>query len=67
MAEDGQEMYRVHWRWFETDDEYFDARKTHHLQSLWRVYGIYLPDEVLKKLYYENAVRLIPGLSVSPQ
>lgn len=66
LAKDGQEMYRVHWRWFETDDEYFDARKTHHLQALWRVYGIFLPDEVLKKLYYENAVRLIPGLSVSP-
>jgi len=64
LAKDGQEMYRVHWRWFETDDEYFDARKTHHLQSLWRVYGVFLPDEVLKKLYYENAERLIPGLSV---
>ena len=66
LAKDGQEMYRIHWRWFETDDEYFDARKTHHLQSLWRVYGVFLPDEVLRKLYYENAVRLIPGLKVAP-
>jgi predicted TIM-barrel fold metal-dependent hydrolase len=65
LAKDGQEMFRIHWRWFETDDEYFDPRKTHHLQSLWRVCGIYLPDEVLKKIYYENAVRLIPGLKVS--
>jgi predicted TIM-barrel fold metal-dependent hydrolase len=66
LAKDGQEMFRVHWRWFETDDEYFDPRNTHHLQSLWRVHGAFLPDEVLKKIYYENAVRLIPGLSVSP-
>jgi len=65
LAKDGQEMYRIHWRWFETDDEYFDVSKTHHLQALWRAYGIFLPDEVLKKLYYENAVRLVPDLKVS--
>ncbi|HUV14821.1 MAG TPA: amidohydrolase family protein [Acidobacteriota bacterium] len=65
LAKDGQEMYRIHWRWFETDDEYFDVSKTHHLQALWRACGIYLPDEVLKKLYYGNAVRLVPDLKVS--
>ena len=29
---------------------------------MWRIYGVDLPDEVLKKIYHENAVRLIPGV-----
>lgn len=62
LAKDGVEMYRLHWRFFESDDEYFDVSKTHHRQALWSVYGLYLPDEVLKKLYNENAKRIIPGL-----
>lgn len=33
--------------------------------SAWKLYGLELPDEVLRKLYYENAVRLIPGLETS--
>ncbi|NVM03446.1 MAG: amidohydrolase family protein [Candidatus Helarchaeota archaeon] len=57
------EMYHVHWRFLETDDEYFDVEKSHHLQGRWRVYGVYLPDEVLEKIYYLNAKRLIPGIS----
>jgi predicted TIM-barrel fold metal-dependent hydrolase len=66
LARDGQEMYRLHWRFLETDDEYFDPRKSHHLQSLWQVYGLHLPDEVLKKVYHDNAARLIPGLEALP-
>jgi len=57
------EMYQLHWRFLETDDEYFDIEKSHHFQGRWRVYGIYLPDEVLEKIYYLNAERLIPGIS----
>lgn len=64
LAEDGVEMYRLHWRFFESDDEYFDISKTHHRQALWRVYGIYLPPDVLEKLYRGNAARLIPGLEL---
>jgi len=56
------EMYRLNWRWFETDDEYFDVSKTHHYQGRWMVYGVHLPDEVLKKIYYQNAKKLYPGL-----
>lgn len=62
LAENGEVMFRLHWRWFETDDEYFDIAKTHHLQALWPVYGIYLPDEVLEKLYNRNALKLFPHL-----
>jgi hypothetical protein len=29
---------------------------------MWRIYGIGLPDDVLKKIYHENAIRVIPGL-----
>jgi len=58
------EAYRIYWRFLETDDEYFDVAKSHHLQGRWQVYGLYLPDEVLEKIYYKNAVRLIPGAGI---
>ena len=41
------EMYRLNWRWYETDDEYFDVANAHHYQGRWMVYGVNLPDEVL--------------------
>lgn len=62
LARDGVEMYRLHWRFFESDDEYFDISRSHHRQALWRVYGLYLPDVVLQKLYERNARRIVPGL-----
>ncbi len=48
------------WRVFETNDEYFDYYRDYH--AFWKLYGMGLPDEVLKKLYYKNALKLIPGL-----
>jgi predicted TIM-barrel fold metal-dependent hydrolase len=56
--------YRLYWRFLETDDEYFDIAESHHRQGRWRVHGLYLPDEVLEKLYYKNALKLIPGASI---
>ena len=56
------EMYRTHWRFLETDDEYMDISKSHTVTPDWRVYGLYLPDEVLNKLYYLNAKMMIPGI-----
>lgn len=56
------EMYRLNFRWFETDDEYFDVSKAHHYQGGWRVCGVYLPDDVLEKIYNKNARKLYPGL-----
>ncbi len=58
------EAYRIYWQFLETDDEYFDVAKSHHLQGRWMVYGLYLPDEVLEKVYYKNALKLIPGASI---
>lgn len=52
-----------YWRFFETDDESFQySEKTFPPQGLWRIYGIDLPTEVLRKIYHENAAKLIPGV-----
>ena len=53
--------YHVYFRLLETDDEYFDPIRKYH--GIWKLYGLALPDEVLKKLYYKNALRIFPGLS----
>ncbi len=53
----------LHWRLLETRDEYFPySEKPFPPQGLWRIYGLGLPDDVLRKVYYENASRLIPGV-----
>lgn len=51
--------FRIYYRFLETDDEYFDCRDSHHLQGFWRIYGIFLPDDVLEKIYYKNAERVL--------
>jgi predicted TIM-barrel fold metal-dependent hydrolase len=52
--------YPYFWRVFETRDEYFDYYRDYH--AFWKLYGLGLPDEVLKKLYFGNALRIIPGI-----
>lgn len=52
--------YPYYWRVLETDDEYFDYYRDYH--AFWKLYGIDLPDEVLRKVYYENALAIMPGL-----
>jgi predicted TIM-barrel fold metal-dependent hydrolase len=54
------EEYPYYWRVFETTDEYFDYYRDYH--AFWKLYGMGLPDPVLKKLYAENARRVIKGL-----
>ena len=56
------ESYRVYYRFLETDDEYMDIQESHTVVPDWRVYGLYLPDDVLEKIYYLNAKKMIPGL-----
>jgi predicted TIM-barrel fold metal-dependent hydrolase len=53
--------YPYYWRVFETNDEYFDYYRDYH--AFWKLYGIGLPDQVLRKLYYQNALKVTPGLS----
>ncbi len=55
--------YPYYWRVFETSDDYFDYYRNYH--AFWKLYGINLPDEVLKKLYYKNALRVVKGLPQS--
>lgn len=52
--------YPYYWRVFETSDDYFDYYRPYH--AFWKLYGIDLPDDVLRKLYYQNALRITPGL-----
>jgi predicted TIM-barrel fold metal-dependent hydrolase len=52
--------YRVIYRFLETDDEYFNYNATPlSMQGRWNVYGLFLPDEVLEKVYFRNAERLL--------
>jgi predicted TIM-barrel fold metal-dependent hydrolase len=53
-----EEMYRNHFRWLETADEYFDYWSAPE-QGRWKIYGIDLPDEVLEKVYHRNADRIL--------
>jgi predicted TIM-barrel fold metal-dependent hydrolase len=54
------QMYEIYFRFLETEDEYVDyAPSRVPPQGRWRIYGLGLPDEILKKVYYENAVRLL--------
>ena len=53
------ESYRVYYRFLETDDEYIDPSGGHHLQGRWMIYGVYLPDEVLEKIYNKNALKIL--------
>jgi predicted TIM-barrel fold metal-dependent hydrolase len=52
--------FPYYWRVFETADEYFDYYRDYH--AFWKLYGMDLPDTVLRKLYYENALKVAPGL-----
>lgn len=57
------EEYTTYFRVLETADEYFPYHKRYH--AFWRMYGLELPDEVLKKIYYKNALNVIPGIDAS--
>jgi predicted TIM-barrel fold metal-dependent hydrolase len=57
------EEYPYYWRVFETRDDYFDYYRGYH--AFWKLYGIALPDSVLRKVYYANALRITRGLPQS--
>ena len=54
------EEYTTYFRVLETEDEYFPYHKKYH--AFWRMYGMGLPDAILKKIYYKNALRIIPNI-----
>lgn len=55
--------YATYFRVLETEDEYFDYYRKRH--AFWKMYGLGLPDDVLKKIYYKNALRLMPAIDAS--
>lgn len=57
------EEFPTYFRVLETADEYFPYHKKYH--AFWTMYGLDLSDEVLKKVYYKNALRIVPGLDRS--
>jgi predicted TIM-barrel fold metal-dependent hydrolase len=57
------EEYPYYWRVFQTNDDYFDYYRGYH--AFWKLYGIGLPDSVLKKVYYQNALKITPALPQS--
>jgi predicted TIM-barrel fold metal-dependent hydrolase len=52
--------YSTYFRVLETEDEYFPYHKKYH--AFWRMYGLGLSDAILKKVYYKNAMKIIPGI-----
>ena len=64
----GENISIPNFRFFETYDEYFhyDERDKpvgfgvagHYSQGRWMIYGVGLPDDVLKKIYVDNVVKL---------
>lgn len=57
------EEYETYFRVLETADEYFPYHKRYH--AFWRMYGMDLPDDILKKIYYKNALKVIPNIDAS--
>lgn len=58
-----EERLRLYWRFLETDDEYFPySEKEFPPQGFWNIYGVYLPDEVLSKIYRDNLLKILPHL-----
>ena len=57
------EEFPTYFRVLESDDEYFPYHKKYH--AFWAMYGMDLPDEILKKVYYKNALKIVPGLDRS--
>ena len=66
-----EEFWLPHWRFLETYDEHFDhpaqirSPTGAPLHGRWRIYGIGLPDDVLRKVYYANALRYLPASRAS--
>ena len=61
----GDELYEIYYRFLETEDEYFDyAPPPTPPQGRWSIYGLGLSDTILRKIYHDNAARLLDRKSV---
>jgi uncharacterized protein len=57
------EEYGFYFRMLETQDEYFPPLRKYH--AFWNMYGLGLPDDVLKKIYFQNALKIFPQIDPS--
>ena len=56
----GEDLYRIYYRFLETEDEYFDyAPAPVPPQGRWRIYGLGLRESILRKVYSQNAERVL--------
>ena len=56
----GEDLYHIYYRFLETEDEYFDyAPARIPPQGRWKIYGVGLPDQILRKVYHQNAERVL--------
>ena len=55
--DDAKEFFTKHWRWLETNDKDF-AHMT-PIQGNWTISAIGLPASVLRKIYFDNARKLL--------
>jgi predicted TIM-barrel fold metal-dependent hydrolase len=55
------DMYRLYYRFLETADEYFEYPSHASRQGRWNIYGLFLPPDVLQKIYRANALKLLPA------
>ena len=63
----GDALYQIYYRFLETEDEYFDyAPAPMPPQGRWQIYGLGLPEGILKKVYHDNAARVL-GIKASGQ
>jgi hypothetical protein len=58
------------WRYFETSDKQFESPTP--IQGRWKIDGVGLPESILRKIYFENAARVLkwrppPGPVVAPR
>lgn len=58
-----QEEFHTYFRVFETTDDYFKYYRRYH--AFWPMYGLDLQGDVLRKIYYQNALRLVPKIDRS--
>jgi predicted TIM-barrel fold metal-dependent hydrolase len=56
------EAFRLYYRFLETEDEYWDSAASHQRQGFWMIYSVFLPKDVLEKIYRTNAQRILYGL-----
>ena len=56
----GATLYQIYYRFLETEDEYFDyAPAPAPPQGRWCIYGLRLPERILREVYHDNAARLL--------